>query len=134
MKKTIKLASIFLFFSILINYSPNAYSANSASVLIDGNKTYQSIAFAPLGNSVGLSLRDLTHIYNAFLEWKPISAVATLYINNKKIDVKVGDDSVYIDKKRNKLSSQSRLIGNDIFIPSDFLSMKDFAEITQTDS
>jgi hypothetical protein len=134
MNKTIKLLSIPLLLFFLIKPSANLYAAKSASVLIDGNKTYQTISYEPLGHSVGLSLRDITHIYNAFLEWKPISAIATLYINNKKIDIKIDDDSVYIDKRRSKLSSQSRLIGNDIFIPSDILSLKDFSEITQTDS
>jgi N-acetylmuramoyl-L-alanine amidase len=101
---------------------------------VDGVKISNTISVINLGYSSVLSLRDIAFLYGAFLEWKPISAIASLYVNNKKIDIKIDDNSVYLDKKRKKLETPSRLIGNDIFVSADILNFKEFSEISQADS
>jgi N-acetylmuramoyl-L-alanine amidase len=134
MRKIIKLSVISFTALFLMFLSAKVSAKNLANVIVDGKKIYESVTYEPLGSGIGLSLRSLAHIYNAFLEWKPVSSIATLYVNNKKIDIKVGDDDVYFDRKRRTLKEVARLIGNDIFVASDILETKEFADITQSDS
>jgi len=137
-----KITTIFILFSFLmscilsmpIGAQNNPQRIGAANIIIDAVKKQETISIVNLGAQKGVSLRDIAFLYGAFLEWKPISGIATIYINNQKIDVKVDDNTVYLNKKSRQLNEKSRLIGNDIFVPVDIFNYKEFGEITQTDT
>ncbi|MDR3048227.1 MAG: N-acetylmuramoyl-L-alanine amidase [Elusimicrobiota bacterium] len=136
MKKTIRFLLIFFIFLSFFSYPLNSAQNNGtrrSTVIIDGVKSSDLVSVINSGSSV-LSLRDLAILYGAFLEWKPISAIASLYINNRKIDIKIDDNSIYLDKKRKKVSEPSRLIGNDVFISADIFNFDEFSDIVQSDA
>ena len=105
-------------------------STKSVAVIVDGVSVSGVNLFDITENTKFLSIKDIATIYNGTVEYKPISTSVSLFINNKTLTFKANSSNVTIDKKTIKLDLPSRLIKNELYITPDFLTTKEFANIT----
>ncbi|MDR3275213.1 MAG: N-acetylmuramoyl-L-alanine amidase [Endomicrobium sp.] len=133
---------IVLFFSICVLFS-NVYShtvlKNSVpskfiNVIIDG-ETFPGASIYKVSEQIYyFSIKEISEIYNAALEWQPVSSKVTMHLNNRKIDIKAGSMEVTFGGKAKKMSLPPRLIKNNIYIPSEILTSKEFSEIAKANT
>ncbi|MDR0800281.1 MAG: copper amine oxidase N-terminal domain-containing protein, partial [Endomicrobium sp.] len=96
-------------------------SSKVINVIIDGESFPGVKIYKMSGQTSYFSVREIAKIYNATLEWKPVSSQVTMHLNNRKIDIKADNAGVVFGKKLKKMSLPSRLIGNEIYIPPEIL-------------
>jgi N-acetylmuramoyl-L-alanine amidase len=104
------------------------------NVIVDGESSSSVRVYKVSDHTSYFSVREIAKIYDATFEWNPTNLQATMRLNNQKIDIKVNNTGVVFGKKLKKMSLPSRLIGNDICIPSEILKSKEFVEITEADT
>jgi N-acetylmuramoyl-L-alanine amidase len=80
------------------------------------------------------SIKEISKIYNANLKWKSVNSRVIMYLNNNKIDIKANITKVIFGKKTKKISLPPLLIKNNIYIPSEILTSKEFLEISETNT
>jgi N-acetylmuramoyl-L-alanine amidase len=128
---------IFLFFFIVILFisvfpcagADKALSSQDVNTVIDGNLFAGISVYKIADNTYYFSVKELAELYNAVLEWKPVSSKVTMRINNKKIDIRANTSEIVFGRKSKKMSLPSRLIKNGIYIPYEVITSKEFAEI-----
>ena len=108
--------------------------ANPANVIIDGNFFPGVSVYTITDATKFFSIKEIAEIYNATLEWKPVSAMVTMHINNRKIDIKANSNIVIFGKDIKKMSLPSRLIKNELYISPEFLTSKNFADIANMET
>jgi N-acetylmuramoyl-L-alanine amidase len=109
-------------------------SSKGINVIIDGESFLGVRIYKMSGQGVYFSAREIAKIYNATLEWNPVSLRMTMHLKNKKINIKVNDVRVVFMGKLKKMSLPPRLVGNEIYIPLEILKSKEFAEMTESDT
>lgn len=97
-------------------------------VIIDGNSFSGVSAYAVTDETKFFSIREIAEIYNANLEWKPVSSAVTMTLNNKKITLKANSRNITFGKTVKKTDMPSRLIKNELYVPPEILTMKEFSE------
>lgn len=140
MKKIISLISVLM----LILCAATAFSApkknnkvnnklkeRNINVIIDGND-FPGVCTYEVGSEQFFSIKEIAEIYNASLEWKPVSSMVTMNINNKKIDIKTNSNIINFGKDSKKLNLPTKLFKNELYISPEFLLSNEFSEITQT--
>jgi N-acetylmuramoyl-L-alanine amidase len=104
------------------------------NVIVDG-KPFSAVRIYKMSGQINyFSVREIARIYNAMLEWNPVSSRVTMRLNNGKIDIKADDTGVVFGKKLKKMTLPPRLMGNEMYIPSEILKSKEFAEIAAVDT
>ena len=134
MKKTIKLFAAGL---IMMRAFYPAYADEKkffpepvpVYVIIDGNSFSGVSAYAVTKETKFFSIREIAEIYNANLEWKPVSSAVTMTLNNKKITLKTNSRHITFGKTVKKTEMPSRLIKNELYVSPEMLTMKEFSEI-----
>lgn len=138
MKKLINLFAVcLLFFCITAAYASEkngAPKSEPAYVIIDGNAFSGVSEYTITEKTKFFSIRELAVIYNATLEWKPVSSAVTMRINNKKIDIKANSREVMFGKTAKKVEMPSRLIKNELYVSPEMLTMKEFADIAMSET
>ncbi|MCA6070908.1 MAG: N-acetylmuramoyl-L-alanine amidase [Endomicrobium sp.] len=109
-------------------------SSENINVIVDGNAFKGINVYKMSEQTKYFSVKEIAKIYNAILEWKPVSSQATIHLNNRKIDIKINSASVVFGRKLKKMSLPSRLIKNDIYVPPEILTSPEFAEIAEADT
>ncbi|MDR1417638.1 MAG: N-acetylmuramoyl-L-alanine amidase [Endomicrobium sp.] len=110
---------------------PNLLS-ESINTIIDG-QTFNGInAYKISDQTKYFSIKEIAKVYNARLEWKPVSSQVTMTLNNRKIDIKANNTIVVFGKKKRRMSLPSRFIKGNIYIPPEILTSNEFAQITET--
>ncbi|MDR1195149.1 MAG: N-acetylmuramoyl-L-alanine amidase [Endomicrobium sp.] len=130
-----KLINLFMAFLMFLCGLP-AYAAEKNGVpesqpvfvIIDGNAFSGVSAYTITEKTKFFSVKELAEIYNAALEWKPVSSAVTMHLNGKKIDIKANSREVTFGKKVKKTEMPSRLIKNDLYVSPEFLTLKEFSE------
>jgi N-acetylmuramoyl-L-alanine amidase len=82
------------------------------------------------GNTYYFSVKELAKLYNAILEWKSVSRKITMRLGNRKIDIKANSPEVVFGRKIKRFSLPSILIKNDMYIPPEVITSKEFATIS----
>ncbi|MCL2485512.1 MAG: N-acetylmuramoyl-L-alanine amidase [Endomicrobia bacterium] len=108
--------------------------SKTANVIIDGTYFPGVSVFAVSDDTFFLSVREAAEIYNATLEWKPVSSVVSMLINNKKIDIKTNSDTVTFGKTAKKMSLPSRLIRGELYVSPEIFTSQEFADIAEMDT
>ncbi|GMO50975.1 MAG: hypothetical protein Ta2C_00160 [Candidatus Endomicrobiellum trichonymphae] len=136
-KLSVLLLSLFiLFFTVYSHAGKKApvVLSKAINVIIDG-KPLPGVRIYKISERTNyFSVREIAQIYNASLEWKPVSSQLTMHLNNKKIHIKADDFGVAFGNKLKKMSLPSRLIGNEMYIPPEILKSKEFTEIVEADT
>jgi N-acetylmuramoyl-L-alanine amidase len=135
MKKIISLFfSIISLFLSAISYanSNNFLTSQNVNAVLDGNLFEGIKAYKISDNTYYFSIRELAKLYNAVLDWKSVSSKVTMGLNNRKIDIRANTSEFVFGKKSKKMSLPSRLIKNDIYVSPEFITSKEFAEISDT--
>ncbi len=107
---------------------------SAINVIIDGEAMPGVSAYTITDKTKFFSIREAAEIYNATLEWKPVSSQVTMRINNKKIDIKADSNVVVFGKKSKKMGMPSRLIKNELYISPEILESTEFAEFAEADT
>jgi N-acetylmuramoyl-L-alanine amidase len=135
MKKIISLffSTVLLFFPV-ISYADSNSSLTSQNVnaILDGNLFEGIKVYNVSDNTYYFSIRELAKLYNAVLDWKSVSSKVTMGLNNRKIDIKADTSELVFGKKPKKISLPSRRIKEDIYVSPEFITSKEFAEISDT--
>jgi N-acetylmuramoyl-L-alanine amidase len=138
-KLSVLFFSLFMLFFAAYSHAKKkapVISSKVINVIIDG-KSFPGAGvriYKMSGQTNYFSVREIAKIYNATLEWKPVSSQVTMHLNNRKIDIKANNTGVTFGKKLKKMTLPSRLMGNDIYIPPEIFKSKEFAEIAEADS
>ncbi len=103
-------------------------------VIIDGNSFSGVSAYAVTKETKFFSIREIAEIYNANLEWKPVSSAVTMTLNNKKITLKTNSRHITFGKTVKKTEMPSRLIKNELYVSPEMLTMKEFSEIALSET
>lgn len=130
-----------LIISIFV-YSGNIYSSKNnnsdikinvqkANVVYDG-ATYNGINVYEIHNELFLSLNEISVLFNSRLEWKTVSGKASMKLKNQSVDIFYNTKKITYGKKKKKLNTPSLLIKNDIYVPVDFITYKEFGDITES--
>jgi N-acetylmuramoyl-L-alanine amidase len=127
----ISLFLTFLFFPCSVSSQQNKLIAKSATAILDGKQTLNLKVYIDTNSTHFFSIKDIAKIYNASFEWKPISSIVTMIINNQKVDFTPDDKTVLFGRDPKTMKTSSRLVSNNVYIPLEVLMSKDFAQITQ---
>ncbi|MDR1401239.1 MAG: N-acetylmuramoyl-L-alanine amidase [Endomicrobium sp.] len=139
----IKKKFVVLFFSLLtIFFSVYLYAENKTGtpsketidVFIDGEPFLGMSVYRVFRQTDYFSIKEIAKMYNAVLEWKPVSSQVTMHLNNSKIDVKANSTRVVLGREEKKMSLPSRFIDKDIYVPLEFLTSREFVEIARADT
>ena len=134
-KLTTLLLLFILFFSgYCFADKKESVSSENINVIIDGNAFGDINVYKMSEQTKYFSVKEIAKIYNAILEWKPVSSQVTMYLNNRKIDIKANSAFVVFGRKLKKMSLPSRLIKNDIYIPHEIFTSPEFSEIAEADT
>jgi N-acetylmuramoyl-L-alanine amidase len=135
MKKIISLffSTILLFFSV-ISYADfdNSLPSQNVNTFLYDNLFKGIKVYKVSDNTYYFSIRELAKLYNAVLDWKPVSSKVTMWLNNRKIDISANSSKVVFDRKTKKTFLPSRLIKNNIYISPEVITSKEFEEISDT--
>jgi N-acetylmuramoyl-L-alanine amidase len=130
------LAALLLSFFLFSNTSSYAQENKSLIrrsikvVLDEQNIEGINVYKASSNEAYFFSLRDIAKIYNATFEWKPISSIVTMRVNNKRMDFTPDDRTVLFGKDPKTMLNSSRLVSNNVYIPAEVLLTDDFTETT----
>ncbi|MDR1942897.1 MAG: N-acetylmuramoyl-L-alanine amidase [Endomicrobium sp.] len=102
-----------------------------AFVVLDGKNMMEVDVFQSQNSTYYFSIKDIAKIYNAAFEWKPISSIVTMRVNNKKMDFSPDDKTVLFGRDPKEMKASSRLVRNNIYIPVEILTTKEFAQTTE---
>jgi len=127
-------ALIFCPVKTLAQKKPAAPAAADVNVIVDGESFPGFSAYKITDATYFFSIREVAEVYNALLEWKPVSGEVIMKVNNNKITVKANANSVTYGKIPKKTPLPSRLIKNELYIPPEILTSPEFAEITETET
>jgi N-acetylmuramoyl-L-alanine amidase len=125
--------SIILIFNKTIFAQPKGkISFENINVVVDG-QTIDGINVYKISDQTKyFSIKEIAKIYNANLEWKPISSQVTMSLNNRKIDIKANSTAVVFGREKKRMSLPSRFIKGSIYIPPEILTSNEFSQITET--
>ncbi|MDR2399455.1 MAG: N-acetylmuramoyl-L-alanine amidase [Endomicrobium sp.] len=133
MKKIIYLffSTILLFFFI-ISYadSDNYLTSQNVNAVLDGDLFEGIKVYKVSDNTDYFSIRELAKLYNAVLDWQSVSSKVTMRLNNRNIGIRANTSDFVFGKKLKKMSLPSILRKNDIYVSSEFINSKEFAEIS----
>jgi len=124
-----------IFFAVCLRAEKKApISSEAVNVIIDGEAFLGASVYKISQQTNYFSVREVAEMYNAVLEWKPVSYQVTMHLNNSKIDIKANSVRVVFGKKTKRMSIPSRFINNDIYIPPEILTSKEFREISEAET
>jgi len=124
----------FCFSAVYANTENKTPKAAPVYVIIDGN-AFSGVSIYPITSETKFfSVRELAEIYNASLEWKPVSSAVAMHINNRKIDIKANSRDVIFGKTAKKLEMPSRLIKNELYVSPELLTLKEFSDIVMSET
>jgi N-acetylmuramoyl-L-alanine amidase len=111
-----------------------AVTSQAINATVDGNP-FCNISIYKISAQPGyFSVKEVAKLYNATLEWKPVSSQVTMNLNNGKINIKANSAEVVFGKKSKKISLVAKLIKSDMYISPEILTSKEFAEFAQADT
>jgi len=124
-----------VFFAVCLHAEKRAaLSSKAVNVIIDG-EPFSGVSVYKISRQTNyFSVKEVAEMYNAALEWKPVSSQVTVHLNNRKIDIKANSVRVIFGRKAKKMSLPSRFVNGDIYIPPEILTSKEFAEISGAES
>ena len=136
-----KIIRIFIVFLLALAPLPAAaapkkgtLSSKPVYIIIDGNAFSGASVYDISSETKFFSLREIAEVYNATLEWKPVSSAVTMHLNNRKIDIKANSRNVVFGKKTEKMEMPSRLIKGELYISPELFLLKEFSEIAGSDT
>jgi glutamate racemase len=128
----VSIFAIFIFNKITSAEQKYKISSENINTVIDG-QTFNGINVYKISDQTKyFSIKEIAKIYNANLEWKPVSSQVTMNLNNRKIDIKANSTIVVFGRKKKRMSLPSRFIKGNIYIPPEILTSNEFAQITET--
>ncbi|MDR3124356.1 MAG: N-acetylmuramoyl-L-alanine amidase [Endomicrobium sp.] len=129
----LSLISIILIFNKTIFAQPKGkISSENINVVVDG-QTIDGINIYTISDQTKyFSIKEIAKIYNANLEWKPVSSQVTMSLNNRKIDIKANSTTVVFGRKKKRMSLPSRFIKGSIYIAPEILTSNEFSQITES--
>jgi N-acetylmuramoyl-L-alanine amidase len=80
------------------------------------------------------SVKDLSKIYGARLEWHQITGKVSLFMNNKKADFFIKSTKVLIDNRVKHTKLPNHFFNGMVYVPADFIVSGDFAYFSETES
>jgi N-acetylmuramoyl-L-alanine amidase len=141
MTKTLKLIKVLILSAFIFCPAKAAAAKTAASphaeavnAIVDGEFFPGVSAYKITDSSYFFSIREVAEIYNALLEWKPVSAEVVMLLNNNKITFKANANSVTYGKMPKKTTLPSRLIKNELYIPPEILISREFAAASETET
>jgi N-acetylmuramoyl-L-alanine amidase len=136
-KAAILFFSVFaLFFSAHLHAEKKipCLASKAVSVVVDGKSFFGASVYKVSDKTSYFSVKEIAKIYGAVLEWKPVSLQVRLRLTNGSIDIKAGSAKVVFGKKEKIMSLPSRFIKDDIYIPPEIITSKEFMEIAGAES
>jgi len=135
-----KIISLFLIFIAALCAAPvfaaddKAPAVKDVNLILDGENFPGVSLYVMSGKTVFFSLRELSEVYNATLEWKPVSSTVMMRMNNKKVELKANSDLVIFGKEEKKMSLPTRLIKGELYISPEILTSPEFSDIAEMDT
>ncbi|MDR2192750.1 MAG: N-acetylmuramoyl-L-alanine amidase [Endomicrobium sp.] len=127
-------ALIFCPIKSLAAKTSDAPPAEAVNVIVDGEFFPGASVYKITDSAYFFSIKEVAEIYNALLEWKPVSGEVIMLVNNNKIAVKANANSITYGKLPKKTSLPSRLIKNELYIPPEILTSQEFSDATETET
>jgi N-acetylmuramoyl-L-alanine amidase len=102
--------------------------------VVDGQVLSKKLKVYEYRGDLYFSLRELAKIYNAGTAWHPIAGNVSLLMNNKKTEFYIKSTKIVIDGKTRRERLPNHLLGNEVYVPTDFVTSSEFAAFTETDT
>ncbi len=118
-------------FSAKKNDSEIKIDIQKANVIFDGIN-YNGINIYEIQKENFLSLNEIAVLFNARIEWQPVSGKVSMKLKNRSIDIFYNTKKIAYGKKKKKLYTPSLHIRNEIYVPAEFLTYKEFTNISET--
>jgi N-acetylmuramoyl-L-alanine amidase len=104
------------------------------NAVVDGNY-FPEINLYKVGNKTNyFSIKELSKIYKASLEWKSVSSVLVFHSNNKEISIKINSPNVVFNGVKKNLDLPTILEKGDLFVPPQLVTSKHFADVVLADT
>lgn len=113
------------------NNSDIKINIQKINVVYDG-ATCNGINAYEIHDELFLSLNEISVLFNSRLEWQTVSGKVSMKLKNQSIDIFYNTKKIKYGKKKKKLNTPSLLVKNDIYIPVDFITYKEFSDITES--
>ncbi|GHT47468.1 hypothetical protein AGMMS49936_08240 [Endomicrobiia bacterium] len=130
------LVTLFMLFVTPYSYAAKkeAVPSHVVNATVNGKSFRGVSAYRVSAQTKYFSVKEVAGLYNATLEWKPVSLQVTMNFGNRKIDIKANSTEVVFGRKSKKMSLPSRLIKNNIYISPEVITSMEFSDITGTDT
>lgn len=99
-------------------------------VVYDG-EVKKPVRLAQFSGQDFFSLRDVGAAYGGRVVYHPVTGKVAFSMNNRRLDIYVKSTRVLIDGQKKRLSSPSRLVAGELFIPVSFVLGGDFARFSE---
>ncbi|MBN1823926.1 MAG: N-acetylmuramoyl-L-alanine amidase [Endomicrobiales bacterium] len=131
--KRVCLVTIASVLCVLCGFSSAAarYTGTKIRTVYEG-ETADPLRLYAFSNNDYLSVREIAGLYGSHVVYHPVTGKVTLQMNNKKVDVYIKSTRVYYGDKKKRLSSPSRLVSGEVFVPLSFVLTEDFSEFSDT--
>ncbi|MDR0977561.1 MAG: N-acetylmuramoyl-L-alanine amidase [Endomicrobium sp.] len=128
--------SVFILFFFIFSYvtADNFPALQNVNATLDGSPFPGIRAYRVSHDTYYFSIKELAKLYNALLEWKPVSSKVTMYLKDKKIDIKADSSEVVFSRIPKRMSLPSRLIENNIYIPPEIITSEEFADAVDAET
>lgn len=113
------------------NNSDIKINIQKTNVVYDG-ATYNGINVYEIHDELFLSLNEISVLFNSRLEWQTVSGKVSMKLKNQSVDIFYNTRKITYGKKKKKLNTPSLLVKNDIYIPVNFITYKEFSDITES--
>ncbi len=130
-----------LFFSFAINIcnaednvsigTQTNIDTQKLNVILDGNN-YDGMNIYDISGSKFFSLKEIATLFNARQQWYSVSKKVSLNLNNRSADIYYDTRKVSFGRKKDKLSVPSLMVDGVVYVPAEFLELKNFSEISDT--
>jgi N-acetylmuramoyl-L-alanine amidase len=132
LKSILNVLLIFVVSFIFCAYSKDL-PRQRVKVTVNGSP-HPSIYLYKVGEKTSyFSVKELSKIFDASLEWHMVSFLAIMNINNTKIEIKANSNKVIYGKNTMQLYSPTLFKNNDIYVPTEFATSKNFLDVSGID-
>ncbi|MEW6556457.1 MAG: N-acetylmuramoyl-L-alanine amidase [Elusimicrobiota bacterium] len=116
---------VFLSFSFV-------YSAIKQVTVIKERNVVANIPLFMIQGMGYLSCEDIARVYNAKINWYPVSKKIILTLNNKEISFKIDSKKVVVNNQERLMNKPARLQNKKLLIPLEFILTRVFTDVANS--
>lgn len=121
---------ILSFFSVLNAENDPVIETKKANVIVNGNQ-FNGVNIYTIHGVEFFALSEMKIVFSARLDWQTVSRKVAMKFQNKAVTFFINDKKVSFGRKIKKFDTPTLFIKNELYIPVEMFTMKEFEEISE---